>query len=82
MPIQAHMCCKRGDITTVLFQFQLVIAMVHVQVRKHGGTIEFLYDVIQCRYNCVRTWDGFIGFPHVHVQSYFINRLFRSYYNS
>ena len=34
------MCCRRGDVTTVLFQFQLVIAMVHVQVQKHGGTIE------------------------------------------
>ena len=45
-------CCKHADVTTVLFQFQLVIAMVHVQVRKHSGTIEFVYNIIQCRHNC------------------------------
>ena len=75
------MCCRCGDVTTVLFQFQLVITMVHVQVRKHGGTLEFAYDIVQCRHNCVHTWDGFIGFPRVHIESYFINSPFRNYYN-
>ena len=75
------MCCEHGHVTTVLFQFQLVIAMVHVQVRKLGGTIEFVYNIIQCRRNCEHAWDGFIGFPHLHIQLYFINRPFQSYFN-
>lgn len=62
-------------------QFQLVIAKVQVQVRKQGGIIEFVYNITQCRYNCVYTWYGFIGFPHLHIQSYFINRPFQSYFN-
>ena len=41
------MVCKRGDVTAVLFQFQLLIAMVHIQVRKYCGTIVFMYDVIK-----------------------------------
>ena len=48
---------------------------------KTGGTIEFVYNIIQCRHNCVYTWHGFIGFPHLHIQSYFINRPFQSYFN-
>ena len=41
------MGCKRGDVTAVLFQFQLLIAMVHIQVRKYCGTIVFMYDIIK-----------------------------------
>ena len=66
---------------TVLFQFQLAITMVHAQVQKHSGTIEFMHDIIQCRHNCVRMWDNLIGFPHVHIQSHFFNRQFQCYYN-
>ena len=39
------------------------------------------YHQVMCRHNCVLSWDGFIGFPQVDVQSYFIHEPFRSYYN-
>ena len=41
------MGCKRGYVTAILFQFQLLIAMVHIQVRKYYGTIVFMYDIIK-----------------------------------
>ena len=40
-----------------------------------------VYNIIQCKHNCVCTWDGFISFLHLHIQSYFVNKPFQSYFN-
>ena len=66
------MCRKSGDVAAILLQFQLLVPMVHIKMRKYCGPVELICDIIKCRHDSVGSWNGFICFPHIHIQPYFI----------
>ena len=72
VPVETYVCRKSGDVAAILLQYQLVVPMVHIKMRKHCGTIELIYDIIKCRHDSVGSWNGFICFHHIHIQPYFI----------
>ena len=79
VPVETYMCRKSGDVAAILLQFQLVVPMVHIKMRKYCGPVELIYDIIKCRHDSVGSWNGFICFPHIHIQPYFIAGPLRRY---
>ena len=71
VPVETYVCRKSGDVAAILLQFQLVVPMVHIKMRKYCGNIELIYDIIKCRHDSVGSWNGFICFHHIHIQPYF-----------
>ena len=76
--VETYMCRKSGDVADVLLQFQLVVPMVHIKMRKYCGPIELIY-IVKCRHDSAGSWSGFICFPHIHIQPYFIAGPLRRY---
>ena len=75
------MCRKSGDVAALLLQLKLVVPIVHIKMRKYCGPVrvELIYDIIKCRHDSVGLWNGFICFPHIHIQPYFIAGPLRRY---
>ena len=73
------MCRQSGYVMAILLQFQFVVDIVHIKMRKYCDPIELIYDIIKLRHDSVGSWNGFICFPRIHIQPYFIAGPLRRY---
>ena len=79
VPLETYMCRKSGDVAAILLQVQLLVPMIHIKMRKYCCPVELIYDIINFRQDSVGSWNGFICFPQIHVQPYFIAGPLRRY---
>ena len=51
-----------------------MIAMIHIQMGENSCSIELMCDILESGHDSMGPRNGFIGLPHIHVQSNFVGR--------